>query len=100
MENETLLNALGSAIQCLRKHRDYERIKSIYECLKNDNFDITGTGGSEAEQYLRMWLIYSFTAAQCNSTDKDIRNYAKEVINKIRGTKKNYEDMIFNIIKL
>lgn len=93
MENEILLNALGSAVQCLRRHRDYKMIESIYEYLKSNNYDITTTGGSEAEQYLRMWLIYSFTSAQRESKNKDIQNYAKEVINEIREChKENYDN--------
>ena len=34
------------------------------------------------KQHLRMWLIYPFTAVQCNSEDKDIQDYARKVIKK------------------
>ena len=83
MENEVLLYSLGSAIQSLRRHKEYARIKSIYEYLKSNGFDITKVGRSEAERYLKMWLT-SFIAAQCNSKDEEIKNHANEVINEIR----------------
>ena len=77
MKNDTLLYALGSAIRRLRDHKDYGLIKTIYQGLKEDGFDITKVGGSEAEQYLRMWLTYSFTAAISNSKDEDIKRILK-----------------------
>ena len=41
MKNDTLLYALGSAIRRLRDHKDYGLIKTIYQGLKEDGFDIT-----------------------------------------------------------
>ena len=91
MKNDTLLYALGSAIRRLRDHKDYCLIKTIYQGLKEDGFDITKVGGSEAEQYLRMWLTYSFTAAISNSKDEDIKSFANEVLNEIRGNREYIE---------
>ena len=89
MENDVLLYALESAIRGLRKHQEYGLIKTIYEGLKSHGFDITKKGGSEAEQCLRMWLTYSFTAAVSKSKDEDIKNFAQEVLDEIRRSNKS-----------
>ena len=60
MKNDTLLYALGSAIRRLRDHKDYGLIKTIYQGLKEDGFDITKVGGSEAEQsFIHISLVDS-----------------------------------------
>lgn len=91
---EVLLYELGHAIRILRQNKEYLCIKCIYESLdKNGIIKLDTFGGSEAERYLKMWLIYSFTATKANSEDEEVKTFAENILNKVRSRNPQHIDI-------